>query len=53
MDKYRKFWAAVIGAGATATLGIFTPDTVWWKAATIVAAAATMAAVYQVRNEPL
>lgn len=53
MERYRKFWAAVIGGGATAALGIFTPDTIWWKLSMVVAAAATAAAVYQVKNEPL
>lgn len=50
--KYRKFWAALIGAGATAAVGIFAPDSVWWKLGMIVAAGSTAAAVYQVKNEP-
>ena len=51
MPRYRKFYAALVGAGATAMLGIFTPDQVWWKLATVLAAIATAATVYQVRNE--
>lgn len=50
-EQTRKFWAALVGAGATAMLGIFTPDSVWWKVATVLAAVATAATVYQVRNE--
>lgn len=49
----RKFWAALIGAGATAMLGIFAPDTVWWKLSAILAAMATAATVYGVKNEPM
>lgn len=50
MTRYSKAIIAVIGAGATAALGIFTPHTVGWNIATVVVAMATAAGVYFVPN---
>lgn len=51
MAKYAKAIVAVIGAGATALLGIATPHTAAWNVATVLAAMATAAAVYAVPNK--
>lgn len=45
-----KAWIAIAGAGVTAALGIFPPDTNVYRALTIVAALLTAAAVYAVPN---
>ena len=50
--RYRKFWAALIGAGATAGLSIWGPDTTVGQVLIVAAAVATAAAVYAVPNEP-
>ncbi len=50
--RYRKFWAALVGAAATSGLGIFGPDSTVGQVLTILAAVATAAAVYVVPNEP-
>lgn len=47
----RKFWACLIGAGATAALGIFPPHSIWWQIATVAAALGTAATVYKVSND--
>lgn len=50
--KYAKFYTALIGAGATAGVAIFAPNTVAWQVATILVAAASAMAVRQIPNEP-
>lgn len=50
--RYRKFWAALVGAGATSALSIWGPDTTAGQVATVVVALATAATVYAVPNEP-
>ena len=51
MERYRKFVAALVGAAATSALAIWTPDTVIWKLAAVLAAVATAAAVFAFPNE--
>lgn len=48
--RYAKAIVAIVGAGATALLGIAAPHTTVWNVATVVAAMATAAAVYLVPN---
>lgn len=52
MERYRKFWAAIVGAGATTGLTIWGPETTVGKVLIVVAAVATAAAVYALPNEP-
>jgi hypothetical protein len=52
MQRYAKAIVAVVGAGATALLGIVPPHTQVWNAATVIAAMATAAAVWLVPNQP-
>lgn len=50
--KYAKAVAAIIGAGATAALGIWGPDTSAGRILVVVAALCTAAGVYLVPNKP-
>lgn len=52
MRDKAKAIAAIVGAGATAALGVLTPHTPLWNAATVLAAVATAAGVYLVPNTP-
>lgn len=49
---YAKAIAAILGAGVTAALGIFPPDTDAWTVLTIASALLTAVAVYLVPNQP-
>jgi hypothetical protein len=53
MDKYRKFWVAVIGGAAASAVAVFGGDTLVGKIATVVLAGATAAGVYGIKNEPM
>lgn len=50
--QYLKFYAAIIGAGITAALGVVGPDTDLFKILTVLAALVTAAGVYAVPNAP-
>jgi hypothetical protein len=52
MQRYSKAIAAVLGAGATAVLGIAAPHTTAWNIATAVVAMVTAASVFLVSNDP-
>jgi len=51
MERYRKFYAALVGAAATSALAIWGPDTIVGKVAIVIAAVATAAAVFAFPNE--
>lgn len=51
MGKYAKAIVAVVGAAATAVIGLVGADSTVGKIATVVAAAATAAGVYLVPNK--
>ncbi|HWB35974.1 MAG TPA: hypothetical protein VHA75_08115 [Rugosimonospora sp.] len=51
MKKYSKFIVAVLGAAVTAALQLGLTGT-WQQVLTVVSAAITAAAVYQVSNTP-
>lgn len=51
MSRYRKFIAALLGAGVTSALQIWGPDTQVGQVLTVVSAITTAAAVYAFPNE--
>lgn len=51
LSEYRKFIAAVVGAGVTSALQIWGPDTKVGQILTVVSAVLTAVAVYTVPNE--
>lgn len=51
MERYRKFWAALVGAAATTGLTIWGPDTTVGQILTVAAAVATAAAVWALPND--
>lgn len=52
MKRYLKFWLALAGGAATATVTAFGGDTTVGKCAAIVLAAVTAGAVYVAPNDP-
>jgi len=52
MERYRKAIVAALGAGVTAALGIWGPDTKVGQVLTVVSAALTALSVYAVPNAP-
>jgi hypothetical protein len=52
MKRYSKAVAAIVGAGVTAALGIWGPETPVGQVLVVVAAVLTAVSVYGVSNEP-